>query len=61
MTDQTITNLLSYLSNEARNAMHSIVGLMEMRADESRDAAERAGVDSCRASADRLLRSIDDV
>lgn len=61
MTDQIITNLLSYLSNEARNTMHSIVGLMEMHADESRDASERAGVDLSRASADRLLRSIDDV
>jgi CheY-like chemotaxis protein len=61
MTNQNITNLLGYLSNEARNAMHSIVGLMEMRVEESRDAGEQAGVDLCRASADRLLRSIDDV
>jgi len=41
--------------------MHSIVGLMEMHADESREAGERAGVELCRASADRLLRSMDDV
>jgi CheY-like chemotaxis protein len=41
--------------------MHSIVGLMEMRSDESRDAGERAGVALCRATADRLLRSMDDV
>jgi CheY-like chemotaxis protein len=61
MTNQNITNLLGYLSNEARNAMHSIVGLMEMRVQESCDAGEEASVDLCRASADRLLRSIDDV
>ena len=61
MTNQNIANLLGYLSNEARNAMHSIVGLMEMGLDESRDPGERAGVDLCRASADRLLRSMDDI
>jgi CheY-like chemotaxis protein len=61
MTNQNITNLLGYLSNEARNAMHSIVGLMEMRVDASRDPGEQASVDLCRASADRLLRSMDDV
>src|SRR6266852_4275699 len=61
MTNQSITNLFGYLSNEARNAMHAIVGLMEMRVDEPRDPNERANLDICRASADRLLRSIDDV
>jgi two-component system, sensor histidine kinase len=61
MTNQNITNLLGYLSNEARNAMHSIVGLMEMRVDASCDAGEQASVDLCRVSADRLLRSIDDI
>ncbi|HEX4592883.1 MAG TPA: response regulator [Bryobacteraceae bacterium] len=61
MTNQSITNLFGYLSNEARNAMHAIVGLMEMRVDEPRDPGERASMDICRASADRLLRSIDDV
>jgi two-component system, sensor histidine kinase len=61
MTNQSMTNLFGYLSNEARNAMHAIVGLMEMRVDEPRDPNERANLDVCRASADRLLRSIDDV
>jgi CheY-like chemotaxis protein len=61
MTNHTITYLLGYLSNEARDSMHAIVGLMEMRVDEARDASERASLDLCRASADRLLRSIDDV
>ena len=61
MTNQSITHLFGYLSNEARNAMHAIVGLMEMRVDEPRDPHERANLDICRASADRLLRSIDDV
>ena len=61
MTNQNITYRLGYLSNEARNAMHSIVGLMEMRVEGSCDAGEQASVDLCRASADRLLRSLDDV
>jgi CheY-like chemotaxis protein len=61
MTNNNITYLLGYLSIEARDAMHAIVGLMEMRVDEARDASERASLDICRASADRLLRSIDDV
>lgn len=61
MTNQTISNLIGHISNEARNAMHSIVGLMELHADESRDDAERSGMEVCRASADRLLRAIDDV
>ena len=61
MNNQSISNLFGYLSNEARNAIHAIVGLMEMRVDEPRDPGERASLDLCRASADRLLRSIDDV
>jgi len=61
MTNQTITNLLAYLSNEARNGLHAIVGLMEARIDESSDPGERASVDICRARADRLLRCIDDI
>jgi len=61
MTNQTIADLLGYLSNEARNAMHAIVGLIEVRLDQPCDAAERTSLDICRASADRLLRAIDNV
>ena len=61
MTNQTITNLLGYLSNEARNVLHAIVGMMEMRLDEAPDPREQVNVDLCRARADRLLRSMDDV
>jgi CheY-like chemotaxis protein len=61
MTNQTVTELLGYISNEARNGLHAIVGLMEARVDEARDPGERASVDLCRARADRLLRSIDDI
>jgi len=61
MTNQTLLGLLDYLCNEARNSVHASFGLMALRPDLAADPQWRGCLDSGRSSADRLLRSIDDI
>src|SRR5579863_10352120 len=61
MTNQAILSLLNYLCNEARNSVHATFGLMELCREKSPDPAWRLSLDQSRSSADRLLRSIDDL
>jgi CheY-like chemotaxis protein len=60
-TDKTILPLLDHLCNEARNAMHSAFGLMEFQPDSDSRAAWHACLQASRSSADRLLRTVDDL
>jgi two-component system, sensor histidine kinase and response regulator len=61
MTNQTILSLLDYLCNEARNSVHSTFGLMALCPDLAADPNWQSCLDTSRASADRLLGSIDDI
>lgn len=61
MTNQAISAVLEHLCNEARNSMHATLGVMELLHEESEDSERRARLSIGRASADQLLRSIDDV
>jgi CheY-like chemotaxis protein len=61
MTNQTILSLLDYLCNEARNSVHATFGLMALCPDLSADPNWQSCLDSSKSSADRLLRSIDDI
>lgn len=61
MTNQTILRLLDYLSNEARNSVHASFRLMALRPQLLSDPEWQAVVENGRSSADRLLRSIDDI
>jgi len=61
MTNEAIAVILDYLSTEARNSMHTILGFMDLANDSRLNQAQRAAATTGRSSADRLLRSIDDV
>jgi CheY-like chemotaxis protein len=61
MTNQTILSLLDYLCNEARNSVHATFGLMALCPDLAAEPNWQSCLDSSKSSADRLLRSIDDI
>ena len=61
MTNQNILSLLDYLCNEARNSVHATFGLLALRPELSADPSLQNCLDSSKSSADRLLRSIDDL
>ena len=61
MNNEAISAVLEHLCNEARNSMHTSFGVMDLLRDVLTDPAQRASVAIGRASADQLLRSIDDV
>ncbi len=61
MTNQTMLGLLDYLCNEARNSVHATFGLMALWASPVADPGWRTCLENSKSSADRLLRSIDDI
>src|ERR1700691_5627282 len=61
MTNQTVLNLLNYLCNEARNSVHASFGRLTLCPSLIPDPAWQTCLDSSKSSADRLLRSIDDI
>jgi CheY-like chemotaxis protein len=60
MTNQTMLSLLDYLCNEARNSVHASFGLMALCPLEA-DPNWKLCLENSKGSADRLLRSIDDI
>lgn len=61
ITGEAILPLLDHLCNEARNAMHSAFGLMEFQPEPGSRPAWFTCLQASRSSADRLLRTIDDL
>jgi CheY-like chemotaxis protein len=61
MTREATLKLLDHLCNEARNAMHTTFGLIESEPDRAADPVWQNCLDASRTSADRLLRTIDDL
>ena len=61
MTNEAISAVLEHLCNEARNSVHATLGVMELLRNGVEDSARRATLSIGSASADQLLRSIDDV
>jgi CheY-like chemotaxis protein len=61
MTNQTVLTLLNYLCNEARNSVHASFGLLASRPSLTQDPDWGTCLDNSKSSADRLLRSIDDI
>lgn len=61
MTNETLITLLDYLCNEARNSAHASFGLIALRPKLLTDPEWQACLENSRSSADRLLRTIDDI
>ena len=60
MTNEAILGILDNLCNEARNSMHAVFGLLGIPSDPLTDSRWQSCVETGRASADRMLRAIDD-
>src|SRR5262249_47066345 len=58
MTNETMSDILDYLCNEARNSVHATFGMMKMLPAPV-DLTWQKWLDATRSSSDRLLRSID--
>jgi CheY-like chemotaxis protein len=61
MTNEAFSAILESLCNEARNSAHATFGIMQLLRDSDRDSDRQASVAIGGASADRLLRCLDDV
>jgi CheY-like chemotaxis protein len=61
MTNHSILSLLNYLCNEARNSVHATFGIMAMCPNLTADPNWQTCLENSKGSADRLLRSIDDI
>jgi CheY-like chemotaxis protein len=60
MTNEAISAILDHLCNEARNSVHATFGVIELLRDAVTEPNLRDSVVIGSASADQLLRSIDD-
>jgi CheY-like chemotaxis protein len=60
MNIENVKGVLEVLDGDTRNAMHSILGFLELIAEGELDQARREFVEACRAAADRQCRGIED-
>jgi CheY-like chemotaxis protein len=61
MNIENAKGLLEALNGDARNAMHSILGFLELVAEGQLDPSQREYIEACRAAADRHFRGIEDM
>src|SRR5713226_4305400 len=61
MKTENVKGLIAVLNSDARNAMHSILGFLELVSDGALDPAQIEYMDACRAAAERHFRAIEDV
>jgi CheY-like chemotaxis protein len=61
MKIENVNGLMEVLNGDARNAMHSILGFLELLSEGVLDPAQFEYIEACRAAADRHFRGIEDV
>jgi CheY-like chemotaxis protein len=61
MKKLNVDNLIEVINSDTGNAMHSILGFLELLSEGALDPAQRAYVEACRDTADRHCRGIEDV
>jgi CheY-like chemotaxis protein len=61
MKTENVKSLIEVLNSDARNAMHSILGFLELLSEGVLDPAQSGYIEACRAAADRHFRGIEDV
>jgi CheY-like chemotaxis protein len=60
MNIENVKGVLEVLDGDTRNAMHSILGFLELIAEGELDKVQREFVEACRAAADRQCRGVED-
>lgn len=61
MKIENVKGLIEALNGEARNTMHSILGFLELVNEGGLDPGQREFIHSCRVTADRYCRGLDDL
>src|SRR5580700_6563339 len=61
MGNENMTGLLEALNGDARNAMHSILGFLELVGEGPLSQAQREYVEACKTAAGRHFRGVEDV
>src|SRR5437016_12655738 len=61
MKTENVKGLIAVLNSDARNAMHSILGFLELVSDGALDPGQIEYIEACRAAAERHIRAIEDV
>jgi CheY-like chemotaxis protein len=61
MKIENVNGLIEVLNGDARNAMHSILGFLELLSEGVLEPAQFEYIEACRAAADRHFRGIEDV
>lgn len=57
---ENVKGLMDVLNGDARNAMHSILGFLELVSAEALNLAQRENIEACRIAVDRHFRGIED-
>jgi len=60
MKIENVKGLMDVLNGDARNAMHSILGFLELISEEALTPAQREHIEACRIAVDRHFRGIED-
>lgn len=60
MKIENIKGLMDVLNGDARNAMHSILGFLELVSEGALNPAQRENIEACRVAVDRHFRGIED-
>src|SRR5580698_1906792 len=61
MQIEDMKGVIEVFSSDARNAMHSILGFLELLSDGALNPQQREYIEACRAAADRHCRGVEDV
>jgi hypothetical protein len=61
MKIDNVKGLLEVLHGDTRNAMHSILGFLELVSEGALDREQREFIEACRAEAEQQCRGIEDV
>jgi CheY-like chemotaxis protein len=61
MKAETVKRLMEIVNGDARNAMHSILGFLELVSEGPLDPSQREYIEACRVAADRHFRGIEDI
>ena len=61
MKTESVKVVLGLLNSDARNAMHSILGFLDLARDGTLDPAQRKYIETCQGVAERHFRCIEDV
>jgi len=60
MKTENVKGLMEVLNGDARNAMHSILGFLELVSEGALNSQQREYIEACRVAVDRHFRSIED-